>query len=169
MATQWIRSIQAANGNGRTWISVANLTAGSAIIRNRIRWGFYADTSNLVDAAFVAQNVFTFGLVTTVGNGTEIPPDPRTGAFDADPPTQRWIYWECRAPVVSSWDSSGGVVAWRDSGATEETQTKGQVLATGLPGGDTLNLWATWNSPYSWDSSGSVTMWYGISTLLHTP
>jgi hypothetical protein len=142
---------------------------GSSYLRAHLSWGFYGDTSAETDLDAVANNLVTMGLVTTVGNGTETPPDPRVGT-DVAPPTQRWIYWETRAPVVSAtFPGTPGIVTWRDSGATEPTDTKGQVLATGFSSPDTLNLWVVWNSPFLWDSSGSSTFWFGVSILTQTP
>lgn len=148
---------------GSSWLHA--IPAGQTYIRCRFRWGFYGDSSILTDLGAISSNIVTFGLVTTIGNGSETPPNARSGSGDVSPPTERWIYWETRAPVISAISHDAGVVAWRDAGSTEQTDTKGQVLATGLPGGDTLNLWASWASVSSWDSSGSFNLWFGISML----
>jgi len=116
----------------------------------------------------VETNIITMGLVTTVGNGTESVPNARTQAADQSPPTQRWVYWETRGIKPLDIDAQTGSVAWQDVGATEPTDTKGQVLATGLPEGDTLNLWASWASPFAWDPTGSALVWFGASVLLKT-
>jgi hypothetical protein len=157
--SSWSTSIQ----TGYVWLDA--IPAGGVYLRNRFRWGFYGDSPITVDMQAYARALVSFGLVTTIGNGTEIPPSPVTTPNDVAPPTQRWIYWETRAPVVSAIDQAAGVIAWKDSGSTAETDTKGQVLATGLPSGDTLNLWASWDSAFNWSgSNGNVTLWYGIST-----
>lgn len=162
----WLRGTQTLNWATTQWALIDSLGAGITIRRIRFRWGFYGDTNAMTDLAAIASHLMVFGLVTTVGNGTEIPPDPFTAPNDADPPTQRYLYWEARAPVITAVDSAGGIVAWRDSGSTEETSTRGQVLATGLPAGDSLNLWAVLGSAYDWDPSGSATIWYAYSLLI---
>lgn len=163
---QWLRGINAEPWGLTQWQGLDSLGAGITLRRVRFRWGFYGDTSPSADLAFAAVNLMTFGIVTTVGNGTETPPNPRTASYDADPPTQRWIYWETRAPVVTAVDSAGGIVTWKDSGSTEETSTRGQVLATGLPEGDNLNVWITTAAAYDWDPSGSAIIWYAWSMLI---
>lgn len=140
--------------------------AGHTIVRCHIRWGFHGDTPVDIDIQGVANSILTMGLVTTIGDGTETPPNPRTASGDAAPPTQRWIYWETRSPVVTAIDSGAGIITWRDSGATEPTDTKGQVLAQGIPSGDTLNLWATWAPSFGWDASGSALVWGSASILV---
>jgi hypothetical protein len=148
---------------------VAAFGNGLTIIRVRFRWGFYGDTSLLTDFAGVSNNIMSWGIVTTVGNGTEAIPNARTQANDQDPPQQRWLYLETRAPVVTALSGSAGLATWRDSGSTEETSTKGQVLATGIPDGESLNLAFSWASPAEWDGSGSATIWWAWSLLYAQP
>lgn len=112
---------------------------------------------------------FAMGLVTTIGNGTETPPSPVISSGDAAPPTQRWIWWENRAPVVSAIDAGAGVMAWKDSGPDSPVDVKVNVLATGIPGGDTLNLWASWAGFGGWDPAGYVGIWVATSVLYSTP
>jgi hypothetical protein len=164
----WRREIFVTPSTGFNYVWLNAIPGGQTYVRQHIRWGFTADTSFETDLNFTAANVITFGLVTTVGNGSEIPPDPRTAAGDADPPTQRWIYWETRGIYMSAMSGSKGVVAWRDTGSTEESQTKGQVLATGLPSGDTLNLFGVFSAPYPWPSDGNALVWCAVSMLTKT-
>lgn len=169
MTFSWVRSIGLSNTYevGQTLLGRLNL--GQTYIRVHFRWGVYGDTTDRIDMQAVASNLITFGLVTTVGDGTETAPNARTAANDAAPPTQRWIYWETRQvqPVVVSPDA--GVITWRDTGSSEPTDTKGQVLFTGFAPGPTLNLWATWAAPFAWDPSGIAAVWFGASVLYKTP
>jgi hypothetical protein len=141
------------------------IAAGDTYMRVHLRWGFYLDCPPTLDLAFIASNICSFGLVTTIGNGTETRPNARTGAADAAPPTQRWIYWETRAPVITAADEGSGIVAWRDSGTGEPSETKGQVLATGIPAGDTLNLSSVWAFAQGFDSSVNGVVWVSTSIL----
>jgi hypothetical protein len=113
----------------------------------------------------IASNLQVFGIVTVFGDGTETAPNPRTSPGDAAPPTQRWLYYEARAPVPRAIDSGADVVMWTDNGSTEATDIKAQVLATGVPGGDALDLWATWAAAGTWDPSGSAHVWVQASVL----
>jgi hypothetical protein len=142
------------------------IAAGNSYLRVHVRWGFHIDTPTEYDLSDFSQNLVSFGLATTIGDGSETRPDARTGAWpDQDPPTQRWIYWETRAPVVSAVDHASGVVTWRDSGATEPTSTKGQVLATGLGPGDSLNLSSCWASAEPYDNVANQALWVSLSIL----
>lgn len=141
------------------------ISGGNTYLRVHIRWGFHIDSPVTTDIQNVCSNLVTFGLATTIGNGTEARPNARSGSADVAPPTQRWIFWETRAPVVSSIDNAAGVITYRDSGNGEETQTKGQVLATGLPAGDTLNLSSIWASASTFDPTINTLIWCSLSIL----
>lgn len=162
----WLRGTNAEPWALFQWQNLDSLGPGVTLRRVRFRWGFYGDTAPNADLAFAAVNLATFGICTTIGDGTETPPNPRLAPDDAAPPTQRWVYWETRAPVVTALDGQAGIVTWRDSGSTEETSTRGQVLATGLSGSDHLNVWITTATAYTWDPSGSAIIWYAWSMLV---
>ena len=145
---------------------MASIPAGLTISRIRFSWGFYIDTPALDDMSNVAFNTMVLGLVTTVGNGSETVPNPRLNPGDAAPPTQRWLWWETRNPVVTAVSEGANVITWRDSGPQEPTDAKGQVLATGIPSGDTLNLWASWAAAYGPDANSTHVVWAGASILI---
>lgn len=166
MAGQWVRGSNVANvWTGGTWL-IASVPAGLTISRIRFGWGFYLDSPVLGYYQNVAFNLMIWGLVTTIGNGTETVPGPRTSPGDAAPPTQRWLWWETRQPTITSISEESGVVAWRDSGPQEPTDAKGQVLATGIPAGDTLNLWASWQGGFGLDADVNPVIWSSASVLL---
>jgi hypothetical protein len=162
----WNRGIQVLSWATIQWVELQALSAGQTLRRIRFRWGFYGDTSLMTDLNGVSSNLYTFGICTTIGDGTEVPPNPRTQSNDQAPPTQRWVYWETRAPYATAVDQAGGVVTWRDTGSTEETSTRGQVLATGLGPGQTLNVWAVMAPAFNWDPSGSGSIWFAYSLLI---
>jgi hypothetical protein len=126
-------------------------------------WGFYGDTSTDANLQQVSQNLQVMGLVTTVGNGTEAVPNARTQSGNQAPPTQRWVYWEGRAPRLVAHDSSGLLAIWADSGGQEPVETHGQVSGKTVPAGSTLNLWASWAAGGAWDTSGTASVWYYAS------
>lgn len=166
MATQWLRAFnQAETWTGGTWL-LASIPAGDSIVRIRFSWGFYIDTPSLTDMQNVSANLFAFGWVTTVGNGTEPVPSAKTSPGDAAPPLERWLWWETRQPVVTAIDEAAGVIAWRDSGPQDRMDGRGQVLASPIPPGDTLNLWASWEGNYGLDAEANPVIWMGISCLI---
>lgn len=165
-STQWVRGFNAADSwTGGTWL-LASLAAGLKIHRLRFTWGFTIDTPALTDMQNVAFNLMAFGWVTTVGNGSEPVPPAKTSPGDAAPPLQRWLWWETRAPVVTAISEASGVISWRDSGPQDQQDGRGQVLASPLPPGDTLNLWASWEGNYGLDAEDNACIWMGVSALV---
>ena len=171
MGTTWFREVigRSDYAVGSGWLCA--IPNGSTYNRIRWSWGFTGVTSDIVDVAAVAGNLLVAGLVTTFGNGTETPPNPVSASSDADPPTLRWLWWETRAPVITAASHGAGIIGWRDSGSQEIPDVKSQVKATGVPGGDTLNLWFSYASAIGagWDPSGSVQIWVSASCLFSTP
>jgi hypothetical protein len=152
------------------WWLLASIPSGHSIRRVRFGWGFAGNTPATTDLAEVVVNPMFAGVVTTIGNGTEIPPSPLATPGDVAPPTQRWLWWEIRQPVALSHDAYGDVVTWRDSGPQEVTDVQTQVLATGLPGGDTLNCWFSYAGTFgNWDPAGAVQIFYWASLLESAP
>jgi hypothetical protein len=167
----WFRTGIADGVYDQGWTLLAQIPNGSTYRRIRFTWGFAGVTADTVDIASIMANTLVAGLVTTIGNGTETPPNPATQSGDQAPPTQRWLWWEIRQPIVTAVDHAAGVITWRDSGAQEVPDVKTPVLATGVPGGDLLNLWFRWQStPFiAWDTSGEAFIWVGSSVLYRTP
>lgn len=111
-----------------------------------------------------------FGLATTIGNGTEGPPDPITSTGNELDPSERWLYLTARAPECVVWDVTNNTAIWQSSPAEEDSQSKGQVLApTSMGVGNFLNLWAAWRPFGPWDVSGQATLWWSVQTLVRTP
>lgn len=171
MTYTWTRFQETNPNYNQGWSLMAAVPSGETIRRIRWSWGFSGTTSDVVDMNAVGENCEVVGLVTTVGNGSEIPPSPVSASGDAAPPTQRWLWWEMRQPVPIAVSHDAGVVFWRDSGPQEIPDVQSQVLATGIPGGDNLNLWFRWQSQSggAWDPSGFVNLFVVASILTSTP
>lgn len=136
--------------------------AGLSVARVDLGWGFFGHTQGAADPSAVAVNAMVLGLVTTVGNGTETVPKPVPSAINANPPTQRWIWYEMKTPRVTA--AVAGVpnlLFWAEGDVMEPAATKGQVLNPGgLPAGQTVNLWASWAPMVgAWDASGNAEVW----------
>lgn len=169
IATTWTRTVHASLGWAAGSQLLASVPAGSTIKRIRFGWGFEGYASITANLMAISQNIQILGLVTTVGNGSETVPNARTASSDASPPTQRWLWWEGRAPrpnIVAS--PTSDVVWFSDSPRSEADDARGQVLATGIPGGDTLNLWASWAPAGSWDATGDANVYLWASILTAT-
>jgi hypothetical protein len=165
MIDVWARTVQSSLAWTAGSSSVARIPRGATLLRVHFGWGFYGDTSDTADLRSVANNLQVMGLATTVGTGSETPPNARTQSSNVSPPTQRWIYWEARAPKIAAFDAAGSLALWQDSGSQEPVQTKAMVSAATIPAGDTLGLWASWAPAGAWDASGSVNLWYYASVL----
>lgn len=164
--TSWRRNTftTSAIGSGFNWEDA--IAEGNTYQRVHLRWGFHLDTPITTDISAIAQNLVSLGVCTTIGDGSESRPNARSGAWpNEDPPTERWIYWETRAPIVRAIDYQAGIITWTDSGATEPTQTKGQVLAQGIPGGDSLNLSTSWAAAEAFDTSINTALWVSVSIM----
>lgn len=170
MPTHWFRSLQASESYDQGWLWQCAIPSGATYKRVRWSWGFAGDTSDTADMHFIQTNLQVAGLCTTIGNGTEVPPHPITTSGDVAPPTQRWLWWEARQPRVAAIDHAAGVISWNDSGPQEIPDVQVGVLATGIPGGDSLNLWFSWQSTNgAWEASGQQRIWVATSTLYVTP
>lgn len=166
MTYTWIRPFVSAFAYNSGAILLASIPAGQTYVRQRFRWGVYADSRPDVAMVLLAQNTISAGLVTTVGDGTETVPNARSGSGDAAPPLKRWIYWETRGMIPTAVDAAAGVVTWRDTGSTEMTQSEGQVAANFVPGGLFLNLWFSYAADRDWFPDGNSLVWGGFSILV---
>jgi len=170
MGYNWYRTQRSSFDFGVDSAWMCAIPSGSTYRRVRFSWGFAATTDATVLLTDTLVNVISAGLVTTIGNGSESVPNAISAADDGAPPTQRWVWWESRQPVVSAIDQAAGVIAWRDSGPQEIPDVKVNVLATGIPGGDTLNLWFSWASTLGfWDTTGGALVWVSTAVLYSTP
>lgn len=165
MTLSWARTTAVVEDYQVGQVLLGRLSNGQTYVRTHFRWGFYGDTSTIADMENIAANLQVFGIVTVFGDGTETAPNPRTAPNDAAPPTQRWLYWEARAPIPRTIDDAANIVQWTDSGSTELTDIKAQVLATGVPDGDQLDLWASWAAAGVWDTTGTAHVWVQASVL----
>lgn len=166
MAFRWVRSQRGAGLWSTTQQNVllASLVAGETLIRSRIFWGVSGMTTTTVDASQMMVNWLASGIVTTVGNGTEAVPDVVLHPGNAAPPTQRWLYVESRHVRPTVFDATNDIAVWADTGPQEPPDSKGEVLATGLPAGDTLNVWWVTKAEFDWDSVGFA--WVFASIVL---
>jgi hypothetical protein len=135
-------------------------------MRVRFAWGFGGTTTSSVVIPQIMSVPMVFGLVTTIGNGTEAKPDVISAPGDANPPSQRWIWHERRWPNVTAFDSGAMAVIWESSQPQEPCDSHGQVLApSGMGVGNTLNLNACFRAATAWDTSGVAEV-YGFANVL---
>lgn len=149
---------------------VVKLNSGQSIIRTIFSWGFGGYTIVSLAPTSMQGNVMTLGVCTTIGNGTETPPDPVTHGANVADPSQRWVYWSVRAPTCVSFDVAGNTAIWQSSPQEDDGDSKAQVLApSGMGSGNTLNQWVTWQPTAAWDPSGQAILWWKIETLVRSP
>jgi hypothetical protein len=161
----WIRTVQA----NLTWTAgtslIAKVTRGDTLLRIHFGWGFYGSTHSVKNPLTTGSNLQVMGLVTTVGTGTETVPNPRINPADQSPPSERWLWWEARGPIMTSYDSAAEFITWRDSGPQQPLDVQAQVTAKTIPVGDTVNLWASWAAAGAWETNEANNLWYWASIL----
>jgi hypothetical protein len=131
--------------------NLAVLSPGQAIRRCHFGWTANA-VGNGYDDLFATNNEqILAGLVTTVGDGTEFPPDPLFQPENQDPPTQRWLWWEARAARVDAFPQvDTGAWSLSTVDPAQPTDAEGQVLVPQLPSGQFLRLWFIAQSGENW-------------------
>lgn len=166
----WHRTANQSSSYNVGWFLIGIIPSGSTVRRIRFAWTFQGFSELTTDVHALTVNPLFTGIITTIGDGTETPPSPLTTPDDPAPPTQRWLWWEVRQPHVESIDAAGNIVAWQDGGKSEVTDVQTQVKATGIPGGDNLDVWFSWASVFgNWDTTGAVQILQWSSLLYSTP
>jgi hypothetical protein len=155
----WVRTVLGDLAWQSGHVQLAAVPRAYTLLRVHFQWGFEGYASALSEFGNSTMNVQVMGICTTVGTGTEAVPNARTQSGNQAPPTQRWIYWEARAPVVKTYSEAAELVTYSSSLAGEPTDTKAMVSAKTIPAGQTLNVWASWAAATAWDQTGSVHMW----------
>lgn len=164
MTTAWVRTVQALawpTGN----VLLATLNHGATLNRVRFSWGFSGWIPASANLSGPPANLQVFGLVTTAGTSPGTPPNARTGSSDVNPPSQRWLFWEARQPVLTSIDGNTDIAYYRDSGNQYEIDVGTQVTSKTLPAGQNVYLWASWAPAFTWHDEGFVQMWLSASIL----
>jgi hypothetical protein len=150
---------------GRAATLLTTVPDGKTLVRVHFQWGFWGTTLSDDPTASAATDVAAFGIVSqTVAHGTT-PPSPILDPGDAAAPTERWLYWEARFPIVMGGrQGSPGLTQWRDSGQGGPLSTKGQVTASGGSGLG-LNIWGSFDTAAIWPASGRSQFWVWWSAL----
>lgn len=147
MATHWQRGgVYFGNPWANQHFLAQSIPAGGTLLR--VHYGISAEAFVTVNAgdnqltlASYMANGLCFGMVTVVGDGTEVPPNAYLAQNDQLPPTQRWVHHATAYPVVQSWAPfAGQTYAFGLPESWTNISTKGQVKATGIPPGDNLDL-----------------------------
>lgn len=170
--TAWTREGSSANAwtaaQGSTLI--VKLNSGQSILRTIVTWGFGGYTWARLAPTSMQGLTMTLGACTTIGNGTETPPNPSSHGANVADPSQRWVYWSVRAPTCVVFDTTGNSAVWQSSPPDGDPSSKAQVLApSGMGVGNTLNLWVTWQAFNAWDPSGQAIVWWSVETLVRSP
>lgn len=163
MALTWVRSLAVSQPYVQGSTLLASLNNGQTLVRVRFSWGFngYSSLDRHLKNSFAAA--MAFGIVTTIGDGTETVPSAQPPASNIAPPTQRWVWWTARSPIIVSDPGNAERFIFTDSGPDSEEDAEGQVLATGVPVGKHLNVWASWWPAGAWDPNGQAWLWCAAS------
>jgi hypothetical protein len=159
----WARSRVSGQPWGPAYQLLGSVPRGSTLRTIRFSWGFFGFTSQTANVLNALGNGQVLGICTVVGNGSEAPPNPVTDPNNQDPPTERWLWWEYRAPQVQTYSDSADAVWYRDTPLGEPTNVQSMVSAAGIAEGDALGVFASWAPTGSWDSSGTAELWVAMS------
>jgi hypothetical protein len=149
----WVRKEAHSINWGYSSQLIASVPRGQTLNRVHFNWGFYGTTSGRAAVSTTATQRSAFGICSRSSATAGSPPSPITTPGDVAPPLERWLSY-----------GRPGVVSWRDTGSPAELSTKGQVVAS-VPSGDTLNVYAVFDTLIPWDTSGGAQFWYWASLL----
>lgn len=166
IAKAWVRTVNSSTDWTTGFLNLGAFSPPTTIVRIRFGWGFQGITPVTGTLLGVMQNLQVLGLCTTVGAGGGPPPNPRTHSGDVLPPSQRWLHWEARAPVIQTADGTTELVTWRHSEPQEAIDVKAMVSSATVPAGEFMTLWASWAAAYDWPADGLVHMWLWASILV---
>lgn len=162
-AFSWSRVRSTNEPWGPSFQNLAAIPRGGTLRAIRFSWGFYGFTSQTATIIDTLGNGQVMGLCTVVGSGSPTPPNPLTDPTNVDWPTQRWLWWEYRAPQVQTYSDAADAVWYRDTPLGEPTVGQSMVSAAGIPSGDSLFVYASWAPKSDWDSSGQGLVWVAAS------
>jgi len=150
---------------------LATLSAGQTLTRTRFNANVVAYGDGLVEALTLQGEGCHIGLVTTIGDGTEAVPSALEDLADADPPAERWLWWEARYLHMTVYTGGDQQLPLHSNGPAEPTDSRAQVLAPTMPAGDSLHLHfafsvtGTWPVGFTYDP---YVQWWA-SVLVRTP
>lgn len=152
MPTEWFRTTFAIRSDDDDLqANLGVIAPGQSIRRVVFGWTGNAVGNGYTDLFAVANEQLVAGIVTTVGDGTEFPPDPLFQPENQNPPLERWLWWEARAVAINAFPQV-------DSGAWSvvtvppavPTDSEGQVRVPTLPEGQDVRLWFIAQSGENW-------------------
>lgn len=145
------------------------IPSGNTILRTLFSWGFSGFCRYSDDLMAVTQTIGYFGLQTAIGAGMEVLDPVFPPANGLGPPTQRWLAWEARTPHIAAYLEGSGTVFVNDGSPDRKGDVQGQVLATGIPGGDQLEVWASFGVSTTWPDDGLLEWWAVSRVLIRSP
>ncbi|HEX8838224.1 MAG TPA: hypothetical protein VF748_14880 [Candidatus Acidoferrum sp.] len=139
----------------------------------RVLFGLRADgfwtnsgTAGQTDLLASMSNQIAFGIVTTIGPGSETPPSPMAHPNDVAPPTQRWLFRAEMSMRLTSFSGASSTYTLTTGDQWEKNETEGQVLATGFAAPNHLNVWLSidtvvgnWSTPTPGDQAWYTAWW----------
>lgn len=160
MPLSWTGVASPVNGWQTSHSLLLSISGGHTLVRTRFAWGFEGLTTEEQRPTDTMQLYMAWGIVTTVGDGTESVPSAVPPAGNANPPTSRWIHWEAKLPHLVQFGDTNETFLYRETPAAMPDSSEGMVAAANLGVGQTLNVWASWYISGAWEVLGKANMWY---------
>lgn len=166
MTTTWYRQAFTTNDVGPTTWLLATLSVGQTLKRIRFTWSGTTVVDSYSDLVSLIGAPILFGIVTTIGDGLEDVPDPAFEPGDANPPAERWLWYEGRAMYPTAYSqSSTGTNIVTTVPASEPGDVRAMLRAPAMDAGDFVHVWVSTSADFSWPSA---IRWYvnGTASVL---
>ena len=158
MGTLWSRTWATEQPWGVGQVLMAVLNPGQTLARVHFGVRFTGVTSNETNYAGLLNDFMAFGVCTVSSASGTLAPNALTGATDANPPLERWLYWATMQmrPLTTGSDHPD-VMVWGAEAGVDALDSKGQVRAD-VGAGHTLQVFlsfAPWTTT-GWALAGPV-------------
>lgn len=151
-------------------LPIASLSPGQTLARVHFGARWFGVTSSEQSMQTLADDFMAVGVVSQTSAHGSTPPNALTGAIDAAPPLERWLWWATtQMRPITIGPEHPDISMWGTDVTSIIDDTKGQVKAN-VPAGQSLDVyisWAPWSSSI-WKTRGNVTGQMWASALILT-
>lgn len=166
MPTDWFRSTFAIKSTDAfLQFNLGVFSSFQAIRRIHFGWSGNAVGNGYEDLFATVNEQIVAGIVTTIGDGTEVPPDPLFQPSNQNPPTERWLWWEARAMRIDAFPQvDSGAWSCSTVDPAEPSDSRAQLVVPPLPEGQFVRAWFVVQTDNNWPFQVGfyVTGWFSL-------
>lgn len=170
MATRWIRVWGTELVWGVASLNIANLNPGETLARVVFGMRWMGVTSTLQDFTSLMADFMAAGIVTQSSATGPTPPNALTGALDANPPLERWLWWGTMSMQPRTFGASAVDVSMWSGGLDVTTADTSKQVKANVPAGQQLKAWISW-APWNgslWTTRGNAVGQVWASSLIES-